>query len=231
MHPTDFPGFPPQTMGFLRELALNNNRDWFQENKSRYESDVLGPALDFVASMQAPLSGLSENFHALPKRVGGSLMRIYRDTRFSKNKLPYKTNIGIQFRHTRGKDVHAPGFYVHIDPDRVFIGAGLWRPERESLTAIRERIAENPSAWRRAVGAAQFKRLLALSGESLTRAPRGFDAGHPLIDDIRRKDFIAVRNLDHVVIHGPEFQEEVMCGFRAARPLMRFLCDAVGVPF
>ena len=123
-----FAGFEQATLDFLRALEANNDREWFAENKTRYEEQVLDVALRFIQAMQAPLADFAPHFVALPTRVGGSLMRVYRDTRFSKNKLPYKTNIGIQFRHEDAKDVHAPGYYVHIEPDDVFVGAGMWRP-------------------------------------------------------------------------------------------------------
>ena len=121
-------GFNTQCIAFLEELALNNNRAWFKENKSRYETLVLDVALRFIQSMQKPLAVIAPHFVATPTRVGGSLMRVYRDTRFSKNKIPYKTNIGIQFRHELAKDVHSPGYYVHIEPGRAFVGAGMWMP-------------------------------------------------------------------------------------------------------
>lgn len=226
-----FDGFPPATLEFLHELALNNNRDWFGENKHRYESQVLDPALAFIDAMQAPLAKISPHLTAVPKRVGGSLMRVYRDTRFSKNKQPYKTNVGIQFRHEQGKDVHAPGYYVHIDPDQVFIGAGMWHPESGALRAIRERIVEAPDEWRKVKNGAAFRRHFELGGESLKRAPKGFDPGHPLIEDLRRKDFIAVKNLDHAVASSADFQQEITAAFRAAVPFMRFLCRAIDVPF
>ena len=111
--------FYPETIGFLEELGANNNRDWFNANKSRYEEQVLDVALRFIQSMQDPLHKMAPRFVASPTRVGGSLMRVYRDTRFSKNKTPYKTNIGIQFRHEQAKDVHSPGYYLHIDPEQV----------------------------------------------------------------------------------------------------------------
>ena len=101
--------FEPRTVRFLEELKANNNREWFKEHKSRYEEEVLDVALRFIISMQEPLAEIAPRFTAVPTRVGGSLMRVYRDTRFSKNKLPYKTNIGIQFRHEQAKDVHSPG--------------------------------------------------------------------------------------------------------------------------
>ena len=109
-----YASFRPETIGFLRELKRNNTRDWFNENKPRYEEDVLDVALHFIQSMHDPLQKIAPHFTAIPKRMGGSLMRVYRDTRFSKNKTPYKTNIGIQFRHEQAKDVHAPGYYVQI---------------------------------------------------------------------------------------------------------------------
>ena len=110
-----FTGFPPGTLRFLRELERNNDREWFAVNKPRYEALVREPALDFIATMGPKLLSISDHFVALPKKTGGSLMRVYRDTRFGKDKTPYKTNIGIQFRHEVAKDIHAPGYYLHID--------------------------------------------------------------------------------------------------------------------
>jgi uncharacterized protein (TIGR02453 family) len=158
-------------------------------------------------------------------------MRVYRDTRFSKNKLPYKTNIGIQFRHEQAKDVHSPGYYVHVDPEQVFLGVGMWRPESDALLAIRQRIVARPSEWKNALGDPKFRRYFELGGESLTRPPRGFDKDHELIADIKRKSFIAVRNLDVGASLSPQFQRKVESSFGAAEPFMRFLCKAVGVPF
>lgn len=224
-------GFDASTIAFLEELAANNNRDWFKENKSRYEDLVLDVALHFIQSMQDPLTDIAPHFTAIPQRMGGSLMRVYRDTRFSKNKLPYKTNIGIQFRHELAKDVHSPGYYVHIDPDQVFIGVGMWRPDSDSLRSIRERISAKPAEWKRATGDSKFKRLFHLGGESLTRPPRGFDKEHELIEDIKRKSFIAVRELDVADSLSPQFQRKVETSFRTATPYMQFLCKAVGVPF
>jgi uncharacterized protein (TIGR02453 family) len=223
--------FESHTLRFLEELAANNNREWFKENKSRYEEQVLDVALRFIQSMQDPLHEIAPHFVALPTRVGGSLMRVYRDTRFSKIKLPYKTNIGIQFRHEQAKDVHSPGYYVHIAPEQVFVGAGMWRPDSDSLRKIRERIAAKPAEWRRAVDDTAFKRQFALGGESLTRPPRGFDKDHGCIEDIKRKSFIAVRDLPAAAPLSKGFQRTVESSFRNSEPLMRFLCKAVGVPF
>ena len=226
-----YASFKPRTIRFLEQLQANNNREWFKENKSRYEDDVLDVALRFIISMQDPLAEISPRFTAVPTRVGGSLMRVYRDTRFSRNKLPYKTNIGIQFRHEQAKDVHSPGYYVHIEPDNVFLGAGMWRPDPDSLRKIRERIAARPGEWQRARGDKVFAGKFSLGGESLTRPPRGFDKDHECIEDIKRKSFIAVRELSVDDCLKPQFQRTVESSFRAAEPYMRFLCKAVGVRF
>ena len=226
-----YASFEPRTLRFLEELRANNNRDWFKEHKSRYEEDVLDVALRFIISMQAPLAEIAPRFTAVPTRVGGSLMRVYRDTRFSKNKLPYKTNIGIQFRHEQARDVHAPGYYVHIEPEQVFVGVGMWRPDSDSLRGIRERIAARSAEWQRVVDDAKFRRQFSLGGESLTRPPRGFDKDHACIEDIKRKSFIAVRELDVESCVKPQFQRTVETSFKTAEPLMRFLCKAVGVRF
>lgn len=226
-----YAGFEKASIDFLEELAANNNREWFKENKARYEEQVLDVALRFIQSMQGPLAEFAPHFTAIPQRVGGSLMRVYRDTRFSKNKLPYKTNIGIQFRHEQARDVHSPGYYVHVDPEQVFLGVGMWRPESDALNAIRQRIVARPSEWKSALGDPKFRRYFELGGESLSRAPRGFEKDHELIEDIKRKSFIAVRNLDVGDSLNPRFQRKVETSFAAAAPFMNFLCKAVGVPF
>lgn len=228
---TRYRGFTRDCLRFLQELAANNNRDWFQEHKERYEQDVLDNALLFIQNMQQPLAEIAPSFVALPTRVGGSLMRVYRDTRFAKDKTPYKTNIGIQFRHEQARDVHAPGYYVHIDPDQVFVGVGMWRPEADALRRIRERIAARPAEWRRAVDGKDFRRYFLLGGESLSRPPRGFDKDQQCIEDIKRKSFIAMREFEVDDCLKPRFQKSVETSFRKAEPFMRFLCTAVGVRF
>jgi uncharacterized protein (TIGR02453 family) len=227
-HP--FPGFPEDTLAFLAELHRNNERAWFEANRARYEALVREPALDFISAMAGPLAGFAPRFRAVARKAGGSLMRVHRDVRFSPDKRPYKTNIGIQFRHELGRDVHAPGYYVHVDPWSVFVGVGCWRPDPVALAAIRRGIVEDPAAWVSAREDAGFAALFELSGESLRRPPRGFDAGHPLVEDLKRKDFIGVRQLDPASIHGPGFLDEVAGACEAAGPFMAFLCRALGTP-
>lgn len=160
-----FAGFHPSTLKFLGQLQRNNNRDWFNKNKSRYEDEVLAPSLAFIEAMQRPVEQFSPLLNCVPKRVGGSLMRIYRDTRFAKDKTPYKTNIGIHFRHQAGCDVHAPGLYVHIEPKEVFLGVGMWHPDTKPLACVRQRIADSPAAWKRVRDSKAFRTHFELTGD------------------------------------------------------------------
>lgn len=226
-----YASFTPEALQFLRELEANNNREWFAANKLRYEAQVLDAALRFIQSMQEPMSEIAPHFTAIAKRTGGSLMRVYRDTRFSKNKTPYKTNVGIQFRHEQAKDVHAPGYYLHIEAQQVFLAVGMWRPESAPLQSIRRRISEKPAEWQHIGANSNFKRVFRLGGESLRRPPRGFDKNDAMIEDIKRKDFIAVSDMDAAAPLAPRFQQKVETVYKAAEPLMRFLCKAINIPF
>lgn len=231
MATTKFPGFPLEMLHFLNDLSKNNNRNWFQANKSRYERQLLEPALAFIEAMVEPMKKLSPEFRVVPKRTGGSLMRIYRDIRFSKDKRPYKTNVGIHFRHQAGCDVHAPGFYFHIEPDEVFLGAGVWHPDSKALGKIRKAIDEDSTTWKRAKNGKAFRARYELSGDSLKRPPQGFSADHPLLEDLKRKDHIGLCRLDHDVLFEPEIVKQAAATFRAAKPYMKFLCEAIGVNF
>lgn len=226
-----FTGFPLGLLHFLEELTKNNNKKWFDANRDRYESEVRKPALEFIAAMQGPLKKLSPHFVAVPKKVGGSLMRVHRDIRFSKDKTPYKTNVGIQFRHEAGKDVHAPGFYFHIDTEQVFLGAGIWHPDATALRAIRHWIDEYPADWKRATRGKAFASKFHLAGDTLQRPPRGYGIDHALIEDLKRKDFIAVAELDHDILFDKAIVKKVSEQLKPTRPLMRFLCEAVEVDF
>ncbi len=224
--------FSRDTLTFLNELARNNNRDWFNENKQRYEDEVRGPALDFIRLMDERLDEISPYFLAVAKKVGGSLMRPYRDTRFSRDKTPYKLNVGIQFRHELGKDVHAPGFYVHIEPEESFLGVGIWRPDSPTLGKIRDAIVQQPSQWLDVRDYEPFAEMYALSGDALKTWPRGYDRDHPLIADLRRKDFIGISTFDsEQITHGEEFVDFVVDGFERGAPLMGFLCQALGLRY
>ncbi len=223
--------FSADTYAFLNELTQNNRREWFDANKARYEEQVREPALAFIDAMSPALARFAPRFRAEPKKVGGSLMRVYRDTRFSRNKTPYKTNIGIQFRHDLGKDVHAPGFYVHIAPEECFLGVGCWHPEPDALKLLRNRVAEKPDQWHAVCQAPDFVANWQLLGERLSRPPRGYDPAHPAIEDIKRKDFIAGAPLDFAETLAPDLPDIVAGRFAQTAPFMRFLCEALNVPY
>lgn len=223
--------FTTATFTFLTELSRNNNREWFNDNKQRYEADVRGPALAFIADIAPELQLIAPRFLATPKKVGGSLMRVYRDTRFGKDKTPYKTNIGIQFRHEAGKDVHAPGYYLHLSPQECFFGAGIWRPDSNALGNIREGIRDKPEKWCTARDDKDFQRHYDLSGESLINAPRGFPKDHPLLEDLKRKDFIAIAHFPNDISLDNDFMDEALTHFGYATPYMRFLCAALNLRF
>jgi uncharacterized protein (TIGR02453 family) len=223
--------FTKQTFTFLSSLAENNNRVWFEEHKQEYEDHVREPALDFISDMDEELFAITRHFRAVPKKVGGSLMRIYRDTRFGRDKTPYKTNIGIQFRHEAGKDIHAPGYYVHIEPGECFVGAGLWHPDADALFRIREGIVQNPAAWEKARDDRAFSRNFDLVGDVLTNAPRGFAKDHPLVEDLKRKDFIGLAGLSAAEVTSENFRSLVAERCKQAEPIMRFLCGALELRF
>lgn len=226
-----FPGLPKDALRFLKDLRKNNDREWFEANRARYEASLREPARALIRTMEPHLRKISKHFEADDRKAGGSLMRIHRDVRFSKDKSPYKTNLGIQFRHERGKDVHAPGFYVHLDPDSCFLGIGMWHPERDALAAVRACIVESPKAWVKVRDDAGFRARFELGGESLKRPPRGFDPEHPCIEDLRRKDHIAVANLAPAALMSDDAIDTLVTYFQAARPYARFLTEAVGLRF
>ena len=219
--------FSQASFRFLKKLEKNNDRDWFAEHKQDYEDLVRSPALDFITDMIDGLASISPHFVAMPKKMGGSLMRVHRDVRFGKDKSPYKTNVGIQFRHELGKDVHAPGFYLHIEPGNNFVGAGIWRPDSQTLATIRTAIINKGNDWIKASQNKKFKKKFELAGDSLSTYPRGYDKQHPLIEDLKRKDFIAISRLNNKQIISNMLLSNVTKSFAAATPIMKFLCKAL----
>jgi uncharacterized protein (DUF2461 family) len=193
--------FGPELFAFLADLREHNDREWFAANKERYEAHVLEPALAFIEDFGYRLQEISPHFVADPRRSGGSLFRIHRDTRFSKDKSPYKTNTGMHFRHERAKD---------------------------ALTAIRDAIVRDPDGWR---SASELGDGLELGGESLKRVPSGYDKQHPLAEDLKRKDFFARIELSQDAATAPGFLDDYTRLCASAAPLMRFLCGALAVAY
>jgi uncharacterized protein (TIGR02453 family) len=228
-----FTGFDKSFFAFFRDLAAHNDRAWFEANKPRYKETVVAPCVAFIEAMAPRLKKISPHFVADPRPNGGSMFRIHRDTRFSKEKTPYKTHAGLQFRHADGKDAHAPGFYVHLEPGRVFFGGGVWMPDNPTLGRIRDAIVAKTPAWKRARGAASVTETFGdlADADMLARAPRGYDPAHPMIDDLRRKSFFVTTTATVSQASDPKFVDQVGGAFADSRPLMKFLTEAVGAAF
>jgi uncharacterized protein (TIGR02453 family) len=223
--------FSPELFAYLRDLKRHNRREWFLENKARYEAAVKEPALQFIADFEPHLRKISPEFLAIPKAVGGSLFRIQRDVRFSKDKSPYKTHVGIRFLHRDARNVHAPIFYLHLEPGGSFAGLGVWHPEPPTLEKIRQAIVEDPRGYKKAIGAARFRRCFEVGGDALKRPPRGYDPEHPLIEELKRKDFVASRPLDEKDTVRPGFDRRLAEIWRDGAGYVRYLCQALDAPF
>ncbi len=210
--------FSPELFQFLVELRYNNRRDWFQANKHRYEALVRQPFLRFIEDFAPRLEKINPDYVAGPQ----SLFRIYRDTRFSADKVPYKTHAAAQFRHRLGRDVHLPGFYIHLEPDNCFLGAGIWMPQPENLRRIRAAIARQNERW------LTLRKKLELDGEGkLTRPPKGYQAHHPLIEDLKQRSFTVSYGLAEDVVTSSQLMQTVEKVFRKLLPLNQFLSEVL----
>ena len=223
--------FTPDLFEFLLDLRANNDREWFKVNRDRYEQHVKEPMLGFIEDFGPLLHSISEHFVADSRSNGGSMFRIYRDLRFSKDKSPYKTQAAAHFRHEAGRTAHAPGFYLHLAPGEVGAGVGLWRPGGPALLKIRTAIVDDPDRWEQASKEPEFLSVFSVIGDSLKRSPRGFDANHSRIDDLKRKDHIAWVDFDEQEATSPGFLEGFADVCRQAVPYVKFLTTAVGLPF
>jgi uncharacterized protein (TIGR02453 family) len=227
-----FEGFSKELFLFLSDLAANNNREWFEANKDRYIRYAKEPTIGFVVAMKDRLARISPSYVADPRANGGSMFRIYRDTRFSADKRPYKENVGCQFRHSAGKDAHAPGFYLHLQPGDCLAGGGIWKPPSPVLARIRAHIDAKPDEWTR------LKRYLAedgelseIQGDRTTRPPRGFSADHPHIEDLKLKTIFVRRAFSDDEVTSPGFIDEVESVWERLSPFMRFINEALGLSF
>lgn len=220
------PYIRPGLFEFLEGLAQNNDRAWFEDNKQRYEADVRGPLLSFVEDFDVHLKQISPHFTADARKVGGSLFRIFRDVRFSKDKSPYKTNAGVHFRHEAAKNAYAPGYYLHLDPNQSFIGVGIWQPDTTSARAIREAIAREPEDWL-AAKRGKFGKFT-MGGDTIKRRPSGVSADHICLNDIMRRDWIGVAEVSRSTLYSKGFMAQFAKTCESATPFMRFLTQALG---
>lgn len=223
---TDSSYFSPKFFKFLKDLARNNNREWFPRNKSRYEKSVLEPSLRFIKDVRPRLKTISPYLVADPKPFRGSLFRIYRDIRFSKDKSPYKTNVAMEFWHRKTGKKGFNGLYLHLAPGESFAGAGCWHADSERLNKIRKAIVSKPEAWR-VVKASGLK----IEGDSLKRPPSGFDPGHEFIKDLMMKDLTAGFKFRDSQVTSPSFLDAFVEAGKKLNPLNKFLSEAMGLPW
>jgi len=230
-HPLDeelfppFEGFPQEGIKLLQRLKRNNTRDWFQAHKAEHEEYVRFPMQCLIAGLRRDLGEEIPEIDFNPK---GSIFRIYRDTRFSKDKTPYKTNIAASFRlrGTQGP-IENPGLYVGIEPGEIFIGGGLYLPSGDQLKKIRKRIVNDADQFLAIVTSRQFRSSLGgIQGDTLQRAPLGYAPDHPLIEHLKHKQFYVGVESGHEPALKPDFQKTVARVFRQCMPFIRWLTAA-----
>jgi len=226
-----FQGFHESLVKFLGQLKKNNNRSWFERNKLRYESEVRAPPLGFIRAIAPHIEKISPHILVSDSKVAGSMMRPYRDTRFTSGKEPYKHNVGSHFRHEQGPDAHAPGCWMHIEPREFWLAVGMWKPDPVSLQKVRQKIADSPKEWLAARKNPRFRKTWDIVGDTLTRPPRNFDPEHPLIEDIKRKEFLGFRDLGPKELYHPDVVARVSAWYAASKPFMKFLCSALDLDF
>jgi uncharacterized protein (TIGR02453 family) len=214
-----FPGFSPEALTFLRGLKRNNRREWFQPRKEIFETKLKAPMIQLVEAINSELLRFAPDHITDPKKA---VYRIYRDTRFSADKTPYKTHVAAVFPH-HGLDKHSSaGFYFHITEKNIGIAAGAYMPGPDELRAVRTWLAENHKKFQAASRAPQ-KLLGKLQGSAATRMPKGFAADHPAEDLIRMKQWLYWVELDAKLATSPRLLPELVKRFRAAAPVIAML--------
>jgi uncharacterized protein (TIGR02453 family) len=216
-----FPGFSSEAITFLRGLERNNKREWFQPRKHVYEEQVRTPLEALVNAINAEFAEFAPRYVTPVKKA---IFRIYRDTRFSKDKRPYKTHIAATFFLQNLSKAAGPCFYFHFTPKELLVFAGVYMPEREELLAIRNLLAERHEEFRQLLRGSTLRKLMGeLQGEQLSRLPKGFEADHPAEDLIRHKQWFLESTLNGAVITYPRMLPEITSRFRAAMPMIEFL--------
>jgi len=216
-----FPGFPKEMTTFFRSLKRNNRREWFQPRKHVFEQHVKEPMIELVTALNSEFANFAPQYVSDPKKA---IFRIYRDTRFSSDKTPYKTHIAASFARRGGERLAAGGFYFSVSHDQIEVAGGIYHPAPETTLLVRTHIAEHHQDLGRLLADRKVRRLLGdLQGDALTRAPKGFDPAHPAIKLIKMKDWILDTTLDPSLGTSPRLYKELADRFRAMTPLIEFL--------
>ncbi|MDI6803757.1 MAG: DUF2461 domain-containing protein [Bacteroidota bacterium] len=219
-----FDGFTKEGLGFLKKLKKNNNRDWFNSHKQDFEVDVKLPMQSLILELKPLLHKFAADFVVDPKR---SLFRIYRDTRFSKNKAPYKTHIAAIFQPSKNwKD--SAGLYLHIEPDEVYLGGGMYVPSSDDLKKIRNTIANHPNKFLSIIESEKFKSLFkTIEGEKLKRVPQGFPPDDDMAEWLKMKQFFISHTMKTEESYKKTFPSKVANIFEIMMPLVRFINEAI----
>ncbi len=226
-----FEGFPPEAFTFFRGLKNNNNKKWFDGHKSMYEEAVKEPMIRFIMNMGEELYRFAPNFIADP-RMNGSLYRIYRDTRFSKNKEPYKTHSAATFWHADGRKHNCAGYYFHFNDREFMIGGGIYMPETMNLSKIRRYIAARPEEFRDIITERQFKKNFGeIWGESLSRPPKGFPKDHPMIQYVKMKQYLVLveGKVQRDIFQTRKIFDYTVSLFQSMTPFIAFLNRGIGL--
>lgn len=219
-----FDGFPKECIKFLKNLKKNNNRKWFTTNKQVYEDFVKIPMQSLIVELKPLLNTFAPEILVDPKK---SMFRIYRDIRFSKNKSPYKTHVAATFQHTKNWK-NSAGFYLHIEPGEVFLGAGMYMPSGEHLKKIRNMIANRYEDIFSIVTNKKFKKLFKeIQGDKLSRVPRGFEQDHPAAELLKLKQYFISYSLPVETCHRNDFAKSAAEIFKEMTPLVKFINDAI----
>lgn len=221
MCPAPFFMFTPQTLTFLRSLKRHNDREWFKARKDQYEAHVRGPMITVIERLATDFKRFAPEILASPKT---SLYRIYRDTRFSEDKSPLKVQVSASFRWKGLEKGEGAGLYLEVHPEWVWMGGGFWAPPQPQLVRIREHIAGSWPEIDRVAGARSFTRVLGpLSGEKLTRVPRGYKPDHPAAEYLKFKQFLGGREFPPQFATSSRFYPALLETYKAMMPLIRFL--------
>lgn len=223
--------FDPDLLVFLGELARHNTKAWFEANRARYEAVYRDAFSRFVAAVGERSDRFSPYLIADPRPVGGSVMRIFRDVRFSKDKSPYRTYTVAHFAHRDGEEGSAPGLFLYVGLDGISAGGGVWHPEPAAARKIRSAIAAGPTKWMGIVTAPEFRRRFELTGDSLKRAPPGFPNDHPYVSELKRKQFVASTDLTAAELTSPRFLDTFGKVAKELDPFMRFLCGSLDLRY
>lgn len=217
-----FPGFPKEGMAFLRALRKHNDREWFTPRKSVFETNVRQPMIELVSALHREMLRFAPHYVGEPAKC---VYRIYRDTRFSKDKTPYKTYASALFlRNGFSKYTGGAAYYFAVSPEDIEVAGGVYTPDRDVLLAVRQHIADNYKEFRATFGRTRVKKLFGdLEGEVLTRMPKGFNPDHPAAHLIRRKQYLLDSRLDPKLATTPELLGEIAARIEAITPFVEFL--------